>query len=145
MPRRLIRDAERQLEELAPTLNSVQYRDLKEELDAVTNDANQRVTRYMDETSAISADTARSLLEELCEVRDDLAALAAEGELGRLSSSEYNKQYATLTNRRRLLTTKSQKLNNDTELMERIEEDPIAFADDRFHRPFPLLQPQFSF
>ncbi len=145
MPQRTVGEAQAQLEELAPQLNPPVYKRLKDELNEVVSATNQRAVRYMNEAVVTASTVAKEALTELCDVRDQLAALTVDGEAGRLTAAEFNKRYQELTQQHRRLNRRVEKLAHDAELLEHIEDDPIAWADERFHVPYPQLRPHFSF
>lgn len=62
-----------------------------------------RAVRYMDEAVVTASISAKETLTHLCEVRDQFAALAADGEAGRLSAAEYNKRHQELMQEHRRL------------------------------------------
>ena len=145
MPQRTVAEAQEQLEELAPQLNPPVWKKLNAELNEVVSTTNQRAVRYMDESVASATAAAKETLVELCDVRDQLAALTVDGEAGRLTATEFNKRHQELTEQHRRLHRRVEKLAHDAELLEHIEDDPVAWADERLHVPYPQLRPHFSF
>lgn len=144
MARRTVASARRELEDLAPTLNDHMRRTYEGEINAAAGKAKAVATRMLEGITADVDGVRDEVLAEVCDLRDDFAALAAEGEMGTLSAAEYAERFNDLQDRQRTLRIKEQRLTDLVSHAERIESDPEATGDSLFQR-FPHIQPDFSF
>lgn len=141
---RTVTDAARALEELAPTLNPEMYRRYNEELTQARNAATATAGEFADRQVADVDAVREDLLRGLCEVRDAYAALAKDGESGRISAADYQARFARLRQQQRALERRAGDIVRVAELVEGIETDPEGWADN-FQNRYPHARPNFSF
>ena len=90
MPRRLLRDAKRSLEEdVLPKADDYTARQHTRFLKEAEARARQRAQEFLEEREHEAREARDSVLRELTEVRDELHELVEEGKQGRISSAEY--------------------------------------------------------
>lgn len=145
MPKRTIRAARRAFEDLAPTLNPEMYRRLEEELNQASAAATVRGTRFADERVNGILGNRQDVLTELCRLRDEFKAVAAEAALGNVTAGEVNDKLVKLRADVRQVDRHTADVERATELVERIEDDPEGWADDTFHEKYEHMRPEFSF
>jgi chromosome segregation ATPase len=145
MPRRTIADARATLERAAEALNPEMFRRYTSELKQAEDRAGGIADSYASERAANLTELRDELLEEACELRDDYAALMAEGGEGMLTAQEYQKRYEALEHQKRRLARRGQELDHMVAAVERIEEDPVAWVDQTFYATYHQLMPTFSF
>lgn len=144
MPKRTLKNAPQYLQAATPMVNQGTYSQMEAELKAAQAKAlgvaSETATRKVAELTA----QRQQVLEDVCGVRDELAALAAEGKAGRLSGKEYREALAKLNERQRSLQRHEQQIAKAVESVAAIEDDPEGYADSLYER-FPNMQPDFSF
>lgn len=144
MPQHTITEAAQRLDELAPSLNQRQLSELETELEQVTAETQQRATAYLTSNVAeVQADQG-TYTEEICRVRDELASLAEEGALGRLSASAYDERYRKLLAEQRRYERLSTQLGQRIAALEELQEDPVGWFDRHIHARYPSVRPTFS-
>lgn len=145
MPRRTVRDAERWLQEMAPTLNPEHYRQLSVEVETAKARAGEFAAGIVEDRIALDVEPVRRELEqELCQIRDDYAQLKKEGTRGLLTAKEYQARSNELEVRQRAAARQVDRVEKAAEAVSRIEEDPVAYADEVATRT-PNLMSDFSF
>lgn len=144
MPKRTLKNARQHLESVTPMVNQGTYSQMHAEFKAAQAKAlglaTQAATRKVTDLTA----QRQEVLEDVCSVRDELAALTAEGKAGRLSGKEYRDQLAKLQQRQRSLQRHEQQIAKAVESVAAIEDDPEGYADSLYER-YPNMQPDFSF
>jgi len=83
-------------------------------------------------------------LRDLCSVRDDFAALAAEANRSPITSAEYARRFNELQARQRHAARAITRTEEALAFVGPVEDDPIAYGDALYAK-FPLTQPTFSF
>jgi chromosome segregation ATPase len=143
MPRRLLRDARRSLEEeVLPSANDYRGRQHTQVLQAAETRARQRAEAFLEEHEHDVREARDSALRELTEVRDELHELASEGKEGRISAGEYLDRLDHLRIRQRDAEASLSEVEQAIEHISAVEDDPIAWADDLASR-FPRLKEDF--
>ncbi len=143
MPRRLLRDARRALEEdVAPTTSDYWTREHTRHVEEAEARARQRAIAFLEEREREVREVRATVLRELTEVRDQLHDLASEGSLGRLSPVMYSERLDALRARQRKAEQRLAKAEESVERISALEADPIAWADDLASR-FPHLKEDF--
>jgi hypothetical protein len=144
VPRRNLTNARVALDALLPEINDHWAKRFEDQYAAAVAQAHTFADTYLDSTVAGLEDERRAVLQGLCELRDAFAALAADGAAGRLDARDYNDRFNELLRRQRELRRGEAEFTRVTELVERIEADPLAWVDD-FQQRFPNTAPEFEF
>ncbi len=145
MAPRTLTDASRWLEANTPNLNPEAYARAKSEIDAAAGEARAAADQQVQALMADALAEGQEAMEALAEVRDNLAALAAEGELGRLTAKEYAARLTRLQAEQRRWENRLASLQDDADAVERMESDPVGYVDG-LHQRYPLLpRPNFTF
>ena len=145
MPKRTLANARRAFDELTPTLNPEMYRRLDQELRKASAGAVTLATNYVNERVTDVLGTRQDVLNEWCSVRDAYAALAGEAQAGRLTAGEVNERLDAIRSQQRQMDRHVSEITRAAEVVERIEADPEAWADETFYGKYPHMTPEFSF
>lgn len=145
MPKRTLSSARKTFDELAPGLNPEMYRRLQQEIQQASATATKLATTYADEVTAELVAKRKKVLTEACRLRDEFKAVASEAALGNITAREANERLAKLRAEMRNVDRHTQDVDRAAELVERIEEDPEGWADERFYEKYPHMTPEFSF
>lgn len=144
MPRRTLRQARRAFEDMTAGLNPAMYQQSKAEIDKASGAAVAMATQHADRRVNDVLGSRQEMLTELCRLRDELTSLVAQGEQGLLPAREYNERLARLQRELRATDRHASEVDQATEFVETIEQDPEAWADSLAER-YPHMMPEFSF
>jgi len=143
--KRTIRSARAALEQATPELNPEMFRRRTAEINQATAKATEAADSTISRTFTNFVTLRDEILVDACELRDGYAALIQEGELGNLSAAELHERFQALEGQKRALVRSEQRLEQETDFVAHIEEDPIAWVDETFYAKYPDITPDFSF
>lgn len=146
MPKRTIREARSILEEdLAPGLNDYHLKRFRQSLTEAEGAARKAADEFMTRHEEHVKAARQEALKEVCDVRDELEALAAEGETGRVTGQDYAGRYTALTDRQAKAEKRLDEVGQLISAVAEVEEDPVAWADTNLYQRYPELRPEFEF
>jgi hypothetical protein len=137
-----IGQAEQALASLAVSDND--RRQFQAEIDEAKAAATQSAQREAERIADDVRTQRDGLLQDLCHVRDELARITSAGENGTLDREAYRIALNDLHRRHDNLVGALTEVERQTERVEAIEADPVAFGDALFAK-FPGTRPDFSF
>jgi len=140
---RTIADATEALDAL-PGISDEQRRAGQAEIAAAKAAATTLANEMADRHTIEIGDQRQAWLTELCDVRDALAALRAEGDLGRISAAEYETQLRELQARQRHAERSVATVEHTLAFVAVVEDDPLAYGESLLAK-FPGTRPTFSF
>ncbi len=121
------------------------WRRLNEEVSANSSAAMVVATNYADQRTVEIMERSQEVLEELCDVRDQMTALVAQGKTGGVSAKDYHRSFQKIQARRRQLERQADELAQGVEYVGRIEANPEGWVDTTFYEKYPQMAPEFSF
>lgn len=143
MAPRTIADARFALDQ-AVGLSDADRRRCEAEITAALHQATETATVLMDERVHHVAGLRESALADLCAVRDDFAALAAEAKATAMTAADYTAQFNDLAARHRHAAQAITRTEEALAFVEPVEDDPAGYGDALYAK-FPLTRPDFSF
>jgi hypothetical protein len=144
MPQRTLAEARVHLEDLRPRLNDHQYREAEQALTAAEDKARQRVEAMVSAELERLAAKRVDALRDLCEARDAMTELARRGSAGQLDAATFAAELQHLETRMTRADREAAHIDAALERLERMEDDPLAYADERLFGAYPHLRPHFD-
>lgn len=138
-----IAQAREQLAALAPSLNDYWHGQLHSEIERASAAAVVLANGHADGRFTEAMEVGRAAVESLCDVRDKLRAIASAGESGQLTATEFRAQLLDLARIQTSASSRLAEFEHLAEVVESVEDDPEAFADDLYAR-FPNVAPELA-